>query len=303
MPNQSKMLQCYRRLYSLNAEKIHQEYLEKAKLNTFTFIPRVDFCHILGEIEDQKPLEAVQFISSSESKGFLKVQRDGKVFERSLDSEKDWGIDFFMDESSFEKAQDISSASNNEFIGISSEFNNITLKTEFGASSFVTVGAHEFLQKKIIDTENVIDFVVDGYLLKKEASAYVKLHDIKQQEQSFLLFNEGYLMFCSIAQAVTCAKIFKLNDLSLIGFSGAFMANLSSFNKLRVKNITTFHEMNTALTKTDNGDYNLSFFNGYDKNHPFFSIACTSAPNRRDDLIKIYEDYPAQSTDWCSEDN
>ena len=295
-------LQCYRRVYSQKAEKIHIEYLEKSKLNTFTSIVRADFCDVLGDIEGQKPLEAVQLISSPESKGLLKIQRDGKVFERALSCEKNLGIEFFMDESSFKKAQSISSNSSSEFIGISSQFNNIILKTEYGVSSFLTLGSDEFLQKKLIETENVIDFIVDGYLLKNEASAYIKLNDIKQQEQSFLLFYEGYLMFCSISESVKCAKILKLNNLSLIGFSAAFMANLNSLNKLKVKNITEFHEMSTALTKTNNGDYSLSFFSGNDKKNPYFSVTCTSAPNRKNDLIKIYEEYPIESKDWCKED-
>ncbi|MEL0630683.1 hypothetical protein [Psychromonas aquatilis] len=298
-------LNCYRLIKSSEAEKVHIEYLEKSKLNTFTSIPRANFSQLLYDLDKEKPLEAVQVSSTPETPNLvkMKIQRDGDIFLKDLAYQGILDIDFFMDERTYATVHKITNESHDEFINISSQFNNLVIKTECCAYSFTTTGADEFLQKKVIKTESEIDFFVNAYKLKKEVSSYIKLSEIKHQEQVFLLFNNGFLMFCSMSEHVVCAKIFKLNCLSSIEFSGAFTANLNILNKLKVKDVTTFHEMYTALTKTDDGKYNLSFFNKNDKNHPFYSVSCTSVPNQKKDLIKIFDKYPALSTDWGHEDN
>lgn len=67
-----------------------------------------------------------------------------------------------------------------------------------------------FLSRIEAKREPVISFVLNAYKLKEELKSYVKIHDIKQQEQSYLLFHQGKLTVFATSKSLKCADILEL---------------------------------------------------------------------------------------------
>ncbi len=284
-----------RRAFSKEADQIHLDHFKILENDSVTQYNKDALLSLVQLVDEQcKPFEYVLLNSEKEGGDSVKVQRDGEVFSEFLDTKAHLGIEICLDKKTINTLEEICKNTDEEEIGLRIEHNSIIFKLKDCITSITIPDHSDFLSKIVAKKEIVISFLVDAYKLKAELSSYVSMHDIKQQEQSYLLFCNGKLIVCAKSESLECADILELIAASSNMNDLVLMVNLHLFKDLKVKDATEFHKLKASITKASNGEYCFSFFHSKDPGHPFFSVPCVSAPSHLDDVKGLYKLLEAQ---------
>lgn len=279
-----------RRAFSKEADQIHLDHFKILENDCVTQYNKDDLLSLVQLVDEQcKPFEYVLLNSEKEGGDSVKVQRDGEVFSEILDTTTHLGLEICLDKKTINTIEEICENSNEKEIGLRIEHDSIIFKSKDCITSIAIPDHSDFLSKIVAKKEIVISFLVDAYKLKAELSSYVSMHDIKQQEQSYLLFSNGKLIVCAKSENLECANILELIAASSNADDLVLMVNLHLFKDLKVKDATEFHKLKASITKSVDGEYCFSFFHSADPQHPFFSVPCISAPSHLDEVKELYK--------------
>lgn len=157
----------------------------------------------------------------------------------------------------------------------------------------VSVPDHSnFLSKIESKKDTVISFILNGYKLKDELGGYVKMHDIKQQEQSYLLFHKGSSVVCAKAADQDCADPLERIDVKSSEDDLLLMVNLHLFKDFKVT--TEHHTLKASITKSHDGEYYFSFYSSSDPRNAFFSVLCIAAPSHMSEIKDLHDQLKKQ---------
>lgn len=248
-----------------------------------------DTLHRLVQVVDEqcRPFEFV-LLNSEEGGDSVKVQRDGEVFSEKLDTNTHLGIELCLDKKTISIIDDVCESSTEKEIGVHVGQGEIIFKLKDRVTSVSIPGHSDFLSKIESKKDTVISFILNGYKLKDELGGYVKMHDIKQQEQSYLLFHKGKLVVCAKSEDQDCADILDLIDVKSSEDDLLLMVNLHLFKDFKVKDTTEHHKLKASITKSHDGEYCFSFYSRSDPQHAFFSVPCIAAPSHMSEIKDLH---------------
>ncbi|WP_409440149.1 hypothetical protein [Psychromonas sp. GE-S-Ul-11] len=287
----------FRRGYSDQPNQDFLNYLSNSYELTDKKYNRTALLDLVQLVNEKfSPFESVLLKSDENNTDSVKVLRDGEVFEQNLGTNSHLDVELFLDKNTINAVVGACQNSSDDEIGIEIENDRITLQSNDRKTSISLPDYSDLLSKVEIQKEVVFSAVLDAYKLKLELSNYIKINNIKQQEQSFLFFDSGKLLVCAITEKLECADLLELIDVSTNQKTLVLMVNLHLFKALKVKDVTDFHQLKISITRV-NGEYFFSFFNRSDFRHPFFSVPCISVPERVDEVNRLSQKLQIQIAD------
>lgn len=278
-----------RRAFAEEPDSVHLEYFKILENDNVTEYKKDDLLGLVQLVDEKcKPFEYILLNSEKDGGDSVKVQRDGEVHCEEFGTKTHLGIEICLDKKTINTLEDICVNSDDDKIGIRIDHESIVFKLKDSVTSVSIPDYSEFLSKAESKKETIIGFVLNAYELKAELKSYVNMHNIKQQEQSYLLFFKGKLIVCAKSEKLECA-----NMLNLLGATSdvnnlALMVNLHLFKELNVKDVTEFHESKASITKSLDGEYCFSFFHSSDPRNAYFSVPCIAAPSHLDEVKELY---------------
>jgi hypothetical protein len=287
-----------RRAFSKEVENVHLEHFNILGSDSVTQCNKDNLLGLVRLVDEQcQPFECVLLNSDKNNIDSVKVQRNGEVFSETLGTKTHLGIEICLDKKTINILEDICESSDEEDIGLRIEHDSIIFKLKDSITSVSIPDHSEFLSKIVAKKEVVISFILDAYKLKAELSSYVSMHDIKQQEQSYLFFFKEKLIVCAKSESLECADMLDLIAASSNDENLVLMVNLHLFKDLKVKDVTEFHKLKASIIKSVEGEYSFSFFHSEDPLHAFFSVPCIYAPSHLTEVKKLYGQLKKQLAD------
>jgi hypothetical protein len=279
-----------RKGYCKGIEDVHLQYLNETDDAS---VKRYDKDTLLGLVqlvdEQCRPFEFI-LLNSEEGGDSVKVQRDGEVFSEKLDTNTHLDFKLCLDKKTIGTIENVCESSTEKEIGIHLGQGEVIFILKDRVTSVSIPGYSDFLSKIESKKEIVISFILNGYKLKEELGGYVKMHDIKQQEQSYLLFHKGKLVVCAKSEDQACANILDLIDATSNANDLLLMVNLHLFKEFKVKDSAKYHKLKASITKSHDGEYCFSFYSSSDPHHAFFSVPCIVAPSHVSEIKALYKE-------------
>lgn len=268
----------------------HKNHIKYRKANTQRAYHEIEKRSIVDIINSANTLIPYDFVEFRKDEKEIRYQKNGEVTTKLLQDNINLPCTLPLTESAAKTLTSLYNSSGSDKVEFNLEGELLTFKTSQHTQSLNLTGLNQFHKKAPLNESLLLELSSNMFDLKQLNRMVLKETSVRKLNTAMLLFTENRLFACILPSGREFIREVGINHLKN---NGALLFSYSprTLNSINLKINENGGEMRITLTKNQNGELKLNFYNKPEDRLPFDSLNLISEQSQLADYLKLKKVY------------